>query len=540
VSPGPQKQIRCGIYTRKSSEEGLDQAFNSLHAQREACEAYVKSQASEGWRAVATTYDDGGFSGGTMERPALRRLMADVDAGRIDTIVVYKVDRLTRSLADFAKIVERLDGAGASFVSVTQAFNTTNSMGRLTLNVLLSFAQFEREVTGERIRDKVAASKARGMWMGGIPPLGYDIPTDPLTRALVVNTGEADRVRKIFAAYLSLGSVSALEAWLVAEGIGSKCWRSRAGDIKGGGPFSRGALFYLLKNRVYLGQIPHGALSHPGAHLPIVDPELFDQVQSRLAAQRSARRDRPVRSASLALKGIVFDADGEPMSPSFGYGRSGRLYRYYVSAPLQQGRKPPANPRALRRVSAQAIEELVREQLILWIGAAARAELSTVISSLARVEIEADEVRLVVLRAAVTRARRDQLQPHGSDPQLGIIVIVTRCQLHGGRSWVTTPPGSGAVRRARRDPVLIGALRQSHRIAAAFGWRAADGSLAGQGAMTPSSTYERRLCRLAFMAPDIQTAIMEGRQPPSLTLDRIIKSPIPLDWAQQRRQFEIE
>ena len=210
---------RCAIYTRKSSEEGLDQAFNSLHAQREACEAYVLSQAGEGWKALATIYDDGGLSGGTLQRPALQRLMQDVDRGMIDVVVVYKVDRLTRSLADFAKIVERFDARSVSFVSVTQAFNTTNSMGRLTLNVLLSFAQFEREVTGERIRDKIAASKKKGMWMGGNLPFGYDLPTDPATRALVVNAGAAEQVRGLFARYLTLGSVHRLKAELDAEGV---------------------------------------------------------------------------------------------------------------------------------------------------------------------------------------------------------------------------------------------------------------------------------------------------------------------------------
>jgi len=215
----PRPGVRCAIYTRKSTEEGLDQAFNSLQAQREACSAYVLSQAGEGWGVLPTLYDDGGYSGGNLDRPALRQLLTDIDAGLVDTIVVYKIDRLTRSLADFAKIVERLDAAGANFVSVTQAFNTTTSMGRLTLNVLLSFAQFEREVTGERIRDKIAASKAKGMWMGGGLPLGYDAPTDPMTRALVVNEAEAGTVRTIFTQYLELGSVHTLQQRLNDQGL---------------------------------------------------------------------------------------------------------------------------------------------------------------------------------------------------------------------------------------------------------------------------------------------------------------------------------
>ena len=243
------RYVRCALYTRKSTSEGLDQAFNSLDAQREACAAYVKSQASEGWRALDARYDDGGVSGATMERPALVRLISDIEAGRIDVVVVYKIDRLTRSLADFARIIEIFDRQSVSFVSVTQSFNTTSSMGRLTLNVLLSFAQFEREVTGERIRDKIAASKAKGMWMGGTPPLGYDAPRDA-RRVLVVNADEAETVRTIFQTYLALGSVHALERWLAARGIRSKRRRTRSGKEIGGRPFSRGALFHLLKGGV--------------------------------------------------------------------------------------------------------------------------------------------------------------------------------------------------------------------------------------------------------------------------------------------------
>ena len=243
-----QPRLHCALYTRKSSEEGLEQAFNSLDAQREACAAYVKSQAGEGWRAVATRYDDGGFSGASMERPALKRLLCDIEAGKVDVIVVYKIDRLTRSLADFARMIEIFDRRRVSFVSVTQAFNTTTSMGRLTLNVLLSFAQFEREVTGERIRDKIAASKAKGMWMGGTVPLGYEPPEND-ARALAVNQEEAEIVRTIFGAYIDLGSVHTLQRWLGDRGIHSKRRVTRAGRLSGGRPFSRGALFHLLRNR---------------------------------------------------------------------------------------------------------------------------------------------------------------------------------------------------------------------------------------------------------------------------------------------------
>ena len=259
-------QRRCAIYTRKSTEEGLEQEFNSLHAQREACEAYIKSQAHEGWRLVRTAYDDGGYSGGSMERPALARLLIDIQAGKIDVIVVYKVDRLTRSLSDFGRIVETLDRQGASFVSVTQQFNTTSSMGRLTLNVLLSFAQFEREVTGERIRDKIAASKAKGMWMGGMPPLGYDIQD----RKLIINSTEAETVRLIFRRYVELNSVTTLVEDLKDRQIKTKIWASPIGSARGGESFGRLVLYRLLKNQLYIGRIAFKGNSYEGQHEAIL------------------------------------------------------------------------------------------------------------------------------------------------------------------------------------------------------------------------------------------------------------------------------
>src|ERR1700761_8403835 len=268
------ERVRCAVYTRKSSEEGLEQEFNSLQAQGEACEAFINSQRHEGWVCIATRYDDGGFSGATIERPALQRLLPDIAAGRVDTIVVYKIDRLTRSLADFAKIVEILDARGASFVSVTQQFNATTSMGRLTLNILLSFAQFEREVIGERIRDKIAASKKRGMWMGGVPPLGYRIED----RKLVIVDSEAEIVCLIFRRYAELGSVRWLRDELEARSIQSKLRTSASGGISGGKPFARGALYLMLQNRIYRGEIVHNQQSYLGEHEPIIDQPLWDAV----------------------------------------------------------------------------------------------------------------------------------------------------------------------------------------------------------------------------------------------------------------------
>src|SRR5436190_2267705 len=306
------RTVRCAIYTRKSSEEGLEQEFNSLQAQREACEAFINSQRHEGWVCLRAAYDDGGFSGARMDRPALQRLLADIAAGRVDTIVVHKIDRLTRSLADFAKIVEILDARGASFVSVTQQFNTTTSMGRLTLNILLSFAQFEREVIGERIRDKIAASKKKGMWMGGIPPLGYRAQDGKL---LVIER-EAVIVRMIFRRYAELGSVRLLKEELEARGIKSKSWTSASGHLIGGKPFSRGALYLMLQNRLYRGEIVHKGQSHPGEHAPIIDQPLWDAVQAQLASNAAARNSGTRTRQPSLLAGLLFDGDGNRMTPT--------------------------------------------------------------------------------------------------------------------------------------------------------------------------------------------------------------------------------
>jgi site-specific DNA recombinase len=533
----PSKLVRCAIYTRKSSEEGLDQAFNSLHAQREACEAYIKSQSAEGWRVLPTVYDDGGFSGGNMARPALEKLLADVDRGRIDTVVVYKVDRLTRSLGDFAKIVDRLDAAGASFVSVTQAFNTTNSMGRLTLNVLLSFAQFEREVTGERIRDKIAASKAKGMWMGGTLPLGFDAPRDPQTRALVVNPAEAETVRMIFRTYIELGSVHALKAHLDTAGVRSKLWTARSGRVVGGAKLSRGALFHLLKNRTYLGEIPHGEQSYPGSHPAILDADLFDEVQTKLSEHRVVWRERPLRAATMPLRGLLFDADGAPMSPSFTHARNGQVYRYYVSSPLQLGRPVKLDPNSINRVSAPEIERLLRDWLIEPLGAGVDASLVALLSSVTRVEIDAEAVRVTLRRSAVSRAALIDCEPIHADPAHVMFTLPIRCRLRGGRTRIITPVGSVVQRKARRDAVLIRGLRQAHRLAADMGWRCSDGTVDLTNARAPAGAYDRKVCRLAFLAPDIQRLILEGRQPVGTNLELLVQVAIPTSWAEQRKRL---
>lgn len=517
------RTIRCAIYTRKSSDEGLDQSFNSLDAQREAGEAYVKSQASEGWKVLAAHYDDGGFSGGTMDRPGLVQLLADIEEQQVDVVVVYKIDRLTRSLADFARIVEVFEKAGCSFVSVTQSFNTANSMGRLMLNVLLSFAQFEREVTGERIRDKIAASKAKGLWMGGNLPLGYDLPAVG-TRVLTVNETEAAVVRHIFARYCALGSVHALQRELASEGIVSKRRTTASGKVLGGTPFSRGALFHLLKNRIYLGQIVHKGNVHEGGHEAIVDADLFTRVLDQLDA--NARRHRAAgdrRMTRAPLTGKLFDACGEVMSPTFSQGRSGRSWRYYVSASLQQGGSP-GDDGYIRRLSAPSIERVVSDAVRRWLPGAESAfdKVRTVricegglVIELAGAGIEDIALRLAEQERLLHHTRKE-----------ATIHLPVALPLRGGRRLVIAT----GQRIARPDPTLINALRRAHAMT-----RRERGMPLVDAA--PVSPYERKILRLAFLAPDIQRDIVKGLQPPALNLETLMKMTIPLAWTEQRAKL---
>jgi DNA invertase Pin-like site-specific DNA recombinase len=350
----PPSPIRCAIYTRKSTEEGLDQEFNSLDAQREACAAYITSQRHEGWQALPETYDDGGYSGGNINRPGLQRLLKDIQAGKVDVIVVYKIDRLTRSLADFAKMVELLDAQKSSFVSVTQQFNTTTSMGRLTLNVLLSFAQFEREVTGERIRDKLAASKAKGMWMGGNIPLGYDVKD----RKLIINPTEAALVRHVFERYIELKSVIKLSKELNQQGYRTKSWTSRNGRVTKGGPFAIGHLSHILKNRLYAGDVVHKGKYYPGEHEAIVSHELWTQTQG-LREENLRNYTHQVRAKERSLlSGKLFDAEGRVMSPSHS-NKQGRRYRYYLSQTTSETK--PSKPDTITRIPAGELEQAISD-----------------------------------------------------------------------------------------------------------------------------------------------------------------------------------
>lgn len=339
------RKLRCAVYTRKSTEEGLDMEFNSLDAQREACEAFIASQKSEGWVELADRYDDGGFSGGTLERPALKRLLADIEDGRADVVVVYKIDRLSRSLMDFAKLVEVFDRGGVTFVSVTQSFNTTTSMGRLTLNILLSFAQFEREVIGERIRDKFAASRKKGMWMGGFVPLGYEVRN----RKLVINEGEAATVRMIFERFLEVGSATALARTLAAEGI-----KTRRGRL-----IDKGFLYKLVNNRVYIGEAVHKGTAYPGEHAAIISRTLWDKVHAILRESPRVRAGRTRASTPALLKGLIFGPTGCAMTPTHTR-RGDKLYRYYVSQSVLK-RGPEAC--TVGRVPAAEIEGAVVDQL---------------------------------------------------------------------------------------------------------------------------------------------------------------------------------
>jgi len=548
-------RIRCAIYTRKSTDEGLDQAFNSLDAQGEACAAYIASQRNEGWRALPDRYDDGGISGGTLERPALKRLLTEIDAGRVDMVVVYKIDRLTRSLADFAKLVERLDASGCSFVSVTQSFNTATSMGRLTLNMLLSFAQFEREVTAERIRDKVAASKKKGLWMGGLAPLGYDPHPDRTRRELVVNEGEAEIVRQLFALYADHGSLSAVEKEAGQRGLLSKHRVFGNGKTRGGDRFSRGQIHKILTNPVYRGLTRHKEKTWPGKHQAIIDDALWERVQTRLQAasakRRGAKAGAPV-DASAPLKGKVRDETGDLLTPTHTQ-RHGRRLRYYVSNRLiAKGTDPrawrlpaPALEAAIAKAIADHLADRAKRHAVLarpdaviaseasqrartfaekitatGIGAAARL-IATCEIEPARIRIRLDGVAL----AAALGAHPDEF-----DPGLLAIDAPFACRRRGVETRIVA-----GDRQPTPDQALIRALQNAHRWASEMRAGVARKELAQTHGV--SASYVGRAIPLAGLSPRIQQAIIDGDQPMSLTLESVIRSKIPLDWDAQERLF---
>ena len=558
--------VNCAIYTRKSSEDGLEQEFNSLDAQREACEAYVVSQRHAGWKALPDMYDDGGLSGGTMERPALQRLLADVKAGKIQIIVVYKVDRLTRSLADFAKIVDVLDAHNASFVSVTQQFNTTTSMGRLTLNMLLSFAQFEREIAGERIRDKIAASKAKGMWMGGTIPLGYDVKD----RKLIVNESEASTVRMIFQRYAELGSVALLKAELDEKGVVSKIRMGANGPISGGKPFMRGALYLMLQNRLYRGEVAHQGKVYPGQHEAIIDVELWQIVQDRLAANRRARSLGIGADEPSLLTGLIFDGEGNRLSPSHAV-KKGKRYRYYVSASLITGRR--SEHRAGQRLPAGDIETLVLDRLRslfaseleasdalapLCLEAASQQsalarlaqlaarwpmlaplELREIVRSVVqRVEVGGDRIlvtldRLVILSIATPNVA--PAKPRDHIPDQPTLTLTISAKLRRAGKGVRLVIGAGAANRIDDGLVSLVARAFTTRNMFLSGHDDSVESMASR--LSLRRDYLSVLVRLSYLSPQIVRAILAGQHPVELTPTRLIElsKNLPHDWREQTR-----
>jgi DNA invertase Pin-like site-specific DNA recombinase len=356
MSEALKRRMRCAVYTRKSTDEGLDQEYNSIDAQRDAGHAYIASQRNEGWTPVSDDYDDPAYSGGSMERPALQRLLVDIEAGKIDVVIIYKIDRLTRSLADFSRMVELFEQHRVSFVSVTQNFNTTTSMGRLMLNILLSFAQFEREVTGERIRDKITASKKKGMWMGGIPPLGYDVEN----RRLVPNEREAKIIRNIFQRFVELGSSTTLVKELKLDGVTSKSWVTQGGKVREGKLIDKGLIYKVLNNRTYLGELRHKEKWYQSEHQPIIDRDLWDKAYVILATNGRVRGNDARAKVPYLLKGIVFGNDGRALSPWHTTKKNGRRYRYYIP---QRDTKEYAGASGLPRLPAIELESAVLDQL---------------------------------------------------------------------------------------------------------------------------------------------------------------------------------
>ncbi|HEY1615111.1 MAG TPA: recombinase family protein [Rhizomicrobium sp.] len=538
--------VRCAVYTRKSTEEGLEQDFNSLDAQRESCEAYVTSQKAEGWIALKDRFDDGGFSGGTLQRPALQRILKNIEDGAVDVVVVYKIDRLSRSLMDFAKLVEVFDRRSVTFVSVTQSFNTTTSMGRLTLNVLLSFAQFEREVTGERIRDKIAASKKKGIWMGGNPPFGYNVAN----RKLVVNETEADTTRLIFERYLQLGCVRLLCADLTERGIISKRRLLKSGKQIGGTPLGHSALNAILNNPTYLGRTQHKGHSYRGEHAAIVPRELFDQVQQKLASQ-APPISREARAAQDAMfTGMLFDDTGEPMRPTYAIKRGSIRYRYYVSRPALKGYPSKAS---IPRIPAPAFETFLMHALDR-LGLKSGVHADSKPEALRRIDILANSIILFLDRDTALGLWRTQspdllslsdrklIEARQGALEAGEVVredgarleltLPVRAKFHGGAARMTNP--SCDTTPATHDAALLKALARAHR------WR----QMLLTGEVTSIDEIARRFgldrghagktLNLAFLHPALQRAIASGAQPPTLTLTRLLDVQLPLSWTAQQ------
>ena len=546
--------IRCAIYTRKSSDEGLDQSFNSLDAQHEACAAYIASQRHEGWKLAPDRFDDGGLSGGNLDRPALQRLLGEIDAGRIGMVGVYKIDRLTRSLADFGRLVERLDARGCSFVSVTQAFNTATSMGRLTLNVLLSFAQFEREVTAERIRDKIAASKKKGFWMGGALPLGYDRHPDPQRRELVANATEAKVVRLLFGLYADLGNLRQVEIEAARLGLRPKALVTPAGHVRGANPFTRGQLHYLLTNPVYIGRIRHKEQTYPGQHPAIIDDALWQAVQAKLVAARARPRGRSLNATEArVLTGKLRDETGDHLTPTHTQ-RHGRRFCYYVSHRLITGGTDPSG----WRLPAEALEASLRQISVAHLRKAAEGhsllsspdatgavELAKRAAALAdRLETDRSLLGTVLASGTLAQGRLHlRLEP-------AVIAAALEVHFEALSERLLSFSNPFALRRRgvetriiagetipTPDPVLPRTLAEAHVWAGAL--RAGTSLTEIATATGHSEPYIRTRIPLAFLAPRVQAAILDGRPPVDLSVAQLIRDGIPMDWDAQARHFGI-
>ena len=532
MKPASTKPVRCAIYTRVSTEQGLDQEFNSLDAQYDAASAYIKSQAHAGWALIRSRYDDGGYSGGSTDRPDLQRLLDDIRARKIDVIVVYKVDRLTRSLADFAKLVELFDAHGVSFVSVTQQFNTTTSMGRLTLNVLLSFAQFEREVTSERIRDKIAASKRKGLWVGGPLPLGYEMKDGKI--AVVEN--EAERVRLIYRRYLELSGVNALVRDLKDKDIRTKIRLRATGSTHGGILFERGSLFYLLRNRFYIGEVKYKGEVLPGEQPAIMDRQLFDAVQQKLTDQWSHRNHAKTKSNHL-LMGLLYDDAGHRMIPTHAT-KAGIRYRYYVSLPHLKGESKTTSVGSVSRIPATDIENIivksVNEHRLAQHGqpSSSRAhadDLGLITEQVVRIDVRKDRL-IVRFKSAGTEegshSADDQMlsipwqkPPSRKSRQILIPVGVSRNDVRATRIERRARLVN-AIARGRRwlDEIVSGSVTDVQQIAAR---------------QKCSVRQVNLTISLAFLAPDLVTAAVEGRLPRGIGVERLRDA--PAEWS---RQFE--
>jgi DNA invertase Pin-like site-specific DNA recombinase len=553
------KRQRAAIYTRKSTEAGLEQDFNSLDAQREACAAFIKSQAQEGWQLLPQHYDDGGLSGASLERPALQQLLSDIEADTVDIVVVYKVDRLTRSLTDFAKLVDLFDRFAVSFVSVTQQFNTTSSMGRLTLNVLLSFAQFEREVTAERIRDKIAASKAQGIWMGGPVPLGYDLGD----RELLINPTEAELIRQIFELYLAKGSVRALKAVLDRRGMTSKVRHQKKGRVTGGGPFSRGHLYRLLANPIYIGKLAHKSQIHDGRHEAIIELELWEKVQSQLKANTHGCERASAQHPSL-LAGRLTTSDGHKLIPSHAV-KHGRRYRYYIAQRLTQDDGVGTKG---ERYAATEVEKAVIEILQRFFDTP-----TEIIAGLPLEDASPSSIiRLTWNAKAISRALRDPHEALRIIPQILCAVIIHSSELDlilhrqtlaqfldvditaEDPTYLITSPCKLARRGqelkfllplqddpqqySNRDATLIRAIAKAH-----LWWQwIKNGEVQSlqeiaerEGLDKPQVT---RRVRLAFLSPKLVGRILDGLQPAGLSLKTLTREiDLPLDWTAQEELF---